>query len=214
MLIVTPEKWDENIKGSRVRIKQNICMVGQKTNQFDYQSAFGIYVVHSGCYKWKFKINKTRIAYATGHHFRHPTSIWFGIIRYDDHRIAADHELTSTKAGYGWVANENKLVQPDTKSVPPFDTLYRWDKNELIKYGKRIRTGDIVEMIFDFDDAKLRYIVNGIDFGYAKFKTPIDNNIKYRMAVTFYKGPHEVELLDFCAYRQTFGDKARLLLFK
>ena len=180
MYKVIAEKWDENIKGDNIIIENNICT--RIDDAIGENSAFGeIIIDNSGCYKWSFRVNKINL---TAHVQSKYWAIWIGIIKDADCESVKNTYLTNNYSGYAWVP---------IRSNPAL--ISRLSLGSL--YGKQVHEGDIIEMIFSFDELKLKYIVNGNDYGYAVFDNKIRKE-KYRMGVSLYNKGNEIELLDFC----------------
>eukprot|EP01083_Nonionella_stella_P271831 921547_1 len=180
-----PEKWNEELKGERITIEGDICKTTIDNQVF--QTAFGDNIVDCGCYKWTFKINaigSDRWGTLV------PLGIWFGIVKYSKRPVVINSCISHCKSGYGWIATD------------PSPTLSSNDFSRDHRYGKTIKQDDIVSMIFDFDSAKMKFIVNNIDYGDAVFNREIDKHENYVMAISFFYKSHEVQLLDFEEIKQ------------
>ena len=171
------EKWNEEIKGKRIVIDQNICKNAPKTTigSIWYTSAFGVNIIDSGCFQWVFKINSI-------YSISKSLAMLIGIVDHLKYNEKIEIYFTTKGDGFGWFlsADDSPLVSKDSQES---------------QYGKQVKEGDVVKMIFNFDKQFLKYIVNDHDYGIAKFEREIDQNKKYKMAVTFFGHRNEVELI-------------------
>ena len=147
------DEWDPKYLMKCIELK-GMTITARKFRQC---SSFCKHIIESGRFKWKFQLTKMSF-----------TEILIGI-----YKIKPELELQTdsffTKGGgkgYAFGVTTSKLTNR---------TGYTWGG----KYGKKCKTGSIVEMILDLNELTLRFIIDGIDYGKA-FDI---EKCKYRAAV-------------------------------
>lgn len=162
-----PETWSPTLKAKAIKIDGLSVTLNEEVDS--EKSIYCIKKVSKGKHKWKFRYDKVKE--------REWNLIGIG---------KANIELPLEKAwmghgkgnGYAYAGPQGIIAEP------------KWEN-----YGGRdCKSGDVVEMVLDFDKRTLGYIINGKDYGVA------DDNIEqtvYRAGVTLYKPDDKITLLHY-----------------
>lgn len=143
-------------------------------------------VVSSGCHHWKFKIKQVR---------KQPMVI--GIWRVDSNDALPKMNFVFSEHGQGygyWITHGQKTSTEE--------------KYEQPAYGQKVVNGDVVEMILDFDDWSLSYVIHPyarglmgtIPCGKAHTVEPY----RYKAAVYMSGRDEEIELVEYTRKGQNF----------
>ena len=167
---IAEDKWDQDSIGDNININGNRI----DKNDVGYQTAYLHNIVSFGVHSWRFKIN-TIGYYKT----------LLGILKKSRSSLQLNSPFTSRMdAGYAYILGSGSITDPHT--------IY----SAHARYPQ-CYSGDIIEMILDFNDLSLSYKINGIDQG------KVFQNIQhteYRAAITFSNHGDSVTLLYYNAY--------------
>lgn len=186
------DRFDTASIGASMELQLNEHKVTMTTDK--PESAYLRHIIDSRCrrYTWNLRLNRLG--------FAHYWTTTIGI--YKCHKATSngskpprtngiftiDGEFPNDPNGignvaYGFAANKGTLVEPDSGSGA--------DGENAKRYGQRCGTGDVVEMMLNFETLELSFIINGTPYGCA-FAV---EDTEYRAAVNLCQEGDSIQIM-------------------
>ena len=160
------EQWDADCIHEDYEINENI-LIKKKSSM---TTAFLSNIMDKGKHHWRFQIETPD-----------GEAIDIGIFKEEcDSKRCIDSYP-------GKQANEAYMFST-SGHVNTYNEANAWYK----QYGKKCKSGDIIDMVLDFDDLSLSFSINDKSYGKAHENIEIT---QYRAAVYLYTANHKIELL-------------------
>ena len=160
------DEWDPDIIAGCLKLADDNRTVTHNTAKRQQCNAYGKRVCESGKHEWKFKIN----------HIDSYCWIIIGVWRIQEN-VQPPMDVYFTKGddekGYAFWTQGKKTKILNGAAGPT--------------YGRKCKTGDVIDMTLDLDNWTLGFKINGVSFGDAFVDI---KQAKYRAAVCLYKEQH------------------------
>ena len=170
------DEWCSKHKGKNMKILEGsngTKMCKDNDGSRNFECIFGTEVIIKGKYEWKLRVNK--LTYPTDTFFH----ILVGVINTNKadmssmyHRDPATHGCYTFDVTLGEIVNQTNVEQQFTTKVT--------------------KSGDIIDVTFDFENKTLYCFINGTDIG-TSIKNLQDG--EYRLLVCLFFEENELELL-------------------
>ena len=168
------DEWDKKYIGSQLKLTDRTITVSQRCS-VTRESSFCSRIVHSGIFKWKFRIEEMENDIETYRGRKFMIGIW----KDNDDEPPINTPFTWGGCGYGLEITGAILTNYKGYTIGN-------------NYGVECKNGTIIEMILDMNKLTLGFIIDDVDYGKA---FDVDKG-KYRAAVCMIKSSDSITLID------------------
>ena len=162
------DEFDKNNKSKNIIIDNNKKSIKQIVNNWGWHSISLSNIVNKGIHRWIFEINKNNL------------DCWelIGIWKCNKCQFVFENSFDSigVDTGYCWCMSQGALVDPNSPG-----TRLKDYGSTITEINTNNNHNNIIQMILNFDQLTLSYIIKGVDYGVA-----FDNieQTEYKAAVT------------------------------